>query len=181
GTRYASSPSPRKTHQLGGGILRLSLVPECLGQYPAPENIKRCFVQLLKFNFVHVGERNTAWVLLKCAIREFDSVVMPGLNHHPGAVGIEGFTEADPVCYATARDLLKIVLSGIQQCAFVAAIGSQEFSVAGNQFSFVCRYSAAGRLPVFEAKIQQSEEAAMECGVPHLAKLSHQHGAKLDF
>ena len=70
-------------------------------------------------------------MFLEGAIWKLDSVVMPGLNRHPGAVCIEGFTEADPVCDATARYLLKIVLSGIKKCAFVAAIGSQEFSVAG--------------------------------------------------
>ncbi len=83
-------------------------------------------------------------MFLKGAIWKLYGVVMPGLNRHPGAVCIEGFTETDPVCYTAARNLLKIVLSGIEQCAFVSAIGSQEFSVAGNQLALVGGDCAAG-------------------------------------
>ena len=120
-------------------------------------------------------------MFLKGAIRKLYGVVMPGLNSHPGAVCIERFTEADPVCYAAARNLLKIVISGIEQCAFVSAIGGQEFSVAGNQLALVGGDCAAGRLPLFEAQIQQSEEAAMKRRIAYLFEVGHQHGAELDF
>jgi hypothetical protein len=106
-------------------------------------------------------------MFLKGAIWKLYGVVMPGLNRHPGAVCIEGFTETDPVCYTAARNLLKIVLSGIEQCAFVSAIRGQELGVAGDQLPLVTRDSPAGWFPVFKTEIEKREKAPMECRVTY--------------
>lgn len=60
GTRNISWSSPRKAHELRCSVFRFTLVLECPGQYPAPQNIKRSFVQLLELGFVHVGESYAA-------------------------------------------------------------------------------------------------------------------------
>ncbi|HAW3376289.1 TPA: hypothetical protein P7U39_000791 [Escherichia coli] len=38
-----------------------------------------------------------------------------------------------------------------------------------------------GRTYRVSAVIQERKETAMECGIPHLPELGHQHGAEFDF
>lgn len=63
-----SSPSPRKAHKLGGGVLGLFPAVEGTGQDPAPQDIECGLIQVLEFGFVHTGERDAARVFAERAI-----------------------------------------------------------------------------------------------------------------
>ena len=172
--------SPREAHELRSGVLRVALALECPGQYPAPQDIKRSFVQLLELGFVHIGEGNAAGMFAECAVRQLDRVVVTGFDGYPGAVGIELLTGTDAAC-ALISDAIEILLSGIQQRPFVPAVGGQKSGIAGNQLAFVGRDRPASWLPVFKPEVQKREEAAMESRITDLFEVGHQHGAELNF
>lgn len=115
-----SSPSPRKAHELRCGIFRFTLAFECPGQYPAPQNIERGFVQLLELGFVHVGEGNAAGVFAKGAVRKLYGVVVARLDDHPCTVCVIGFADADTTG-TLIGDTLQILLGSIQSAASLPA------------------------------------------------------------
>lgn len=106
-------------------------------------------------------------MLFECAVRELN--------------GIEGFAQANTIRDAPVSNLLKILLSSIDQRALIPAIRSQEFCVAGDQLPLVARDSPAGWFSVFKTEIEKREKAPVKCWVSYPPELGNKDIAEPGF
>lgn len=90
---------------------------------------------------------------------------MPCLDDHPGAVSIKGFAQTNAICEAPVSNLLKVLLSSINQRTLIPAVRCQELGVAADQLPLVTRDSPAGWFPVFKTEIEKREKAPVKCRV----------------
>ena len=68
-------------------------------------------------------------MFFECSVWQLNGIKVPRLNDHPGAVSVKGFAQTNAIRDAPVSNLLKILLSSIDQRALIPAIRSKEFWV----------------------------------------------------